>query len=97
MQALIGPPQAECHQSQRYRMYRGNHLVLETSQSMPNIPFGDHFTVEVRWDITQIAGGDPSQCRVQSQVSVPFSKATWWKKVTWLVLMSVHVSLERDC
>ncbi|DBA93644.1 TPA: hypothetical protein ACH3X3_013719 [Trebouxia sp. C0006] len=79
IKALIGPPQAECHQSQRYRMYRGNHLVLETSQSMPNIPFGDHFTVEVRWDITQV-GGDPSQCRVQSQVSVPFSKATWWKK-----------------
>ncbi|DBA65827.1 TPA: hypothetical protein ACH3X2_002859 [Trebouxia sp. C0005] len=79
IKALIGPPQAECHQSQRYRMYRGNHLVLETSQSMPNIPFGDHFTVEVRWDITQVAG-DPSQCRLQSQVSVPFSKATWWKK-----------------
>ncbi len=77
-------------------MYRGNHLVLDTSQSMPNIPFGDHFTVEVRWDITQV-GGDPSQCRVQSQVSVPFSKATWWKKVTWLVLMSVHVSLDCMC
>ena len=81
LQALIGPPQAECHQSQRYRMYKGNHLVLETSQTMPNIPFGDHFTVEVRWDVTQ-APGAASQCRVQSCVSVPFSKATWWKKVS---------------
>ncbi|KAL3156848.1 hypothetical protein ABBQ38_001117 [Trebouxia sp. C0009 RCD-2024] len=79
IKALIGPPQAECFQNQRYRMYRDNHLVLETSQTMPNIPFGDHFTVEVRWDITQ-APDAPSHCRVQSCVSVPFSKATWWKK-----------------
>ncbi|KAL3132628.1 hypothetical protein ABBQ32_009153 [Trebouxia sp. C0010 RCD-2024] len=79
IKALIGPPQAECFQNQRYRMYRDNHLVLETSQTMPNIPFGDHFTVEVRWDISQ-APGTPSHCRVQSCVSVPFSKATWWKK-----------------
>ena len=61
-------------------MYRDNHLVLETSQTMPNIPFGDHFTVEVRWDISQTPGS-PTQCRVQSCVTVPFSKATWWKKV----------------
>ena len=81
MQALIGPPQAECFQNQRYRMYRDNHLVLETSQTMPNIPFGDHFTVEVRWDVTQLPGAS-SQCRVQSCVSIPFSKATWWKKVS---------------
>lgn len=80
MQALIGPPQAECFQNQRYRMYRDNHLVLETSQTMPNIPFGDHFTVEVRWDVTQLPGVT-SQCRVQSCVFIPFSKATWWKKV----------------
>ena len=65
-------------------MYRGNHLVLETSQSMPNIPFGDHFTVEVRWDVTQVAGSPP-HCRLQSQVSVPFSKSTWWKKVSMFV------------
>ena len=67
-------------------MYRGNHLVLETSQSMPNIPFGDHFTVEVRWDVTQVTGspGSPPHCRLQSQVSVPFSKSTWWKKVSRL-------------
>lgn len=93
MQALIGPPKAECFQSQRYRMYRDNHLVLETSQTMPNIPFGDHFTVEVRWDITQLSGA-ASECRVQSCVSVPFSKATWWRKVSCLPLhLHRHVCL----
>ena len=92
MQALIGPPQAECFQNQRYRMYRGNHLVLETSQSMPNIPFGDHFTVEVRWDVTQLPGAS-SECRVQSCVSIPFSKATWWKKVSHPYLYHACVCL----
>ena len=85
LQAVIGPPQADCHQSQRYRMYKEHHLVLETSQTMSNIPFGDHFTVEVRWDVTQISAS-PSQCRVKSQVHVPFSKSTWWKKVHFIFI-----------
>lgn len=79
VKALIGPPQAECHQTQHYHMYRGPHLVLETSQMMPNIPFGDHFTVEARWDVRAV-DHNPSQCHVTTHVSVPFSKSTWWKK-----------------
>ena len=86
LQALIGPPQAECHQTQHYHMYKGPHLVLETSQMMPNIPFGDHFTVEARWDVKAVEGC-PSQCHVTTHVSVPFSKSTWWKKASCNVLM----------
>lgn len=28
----------------------GQHVVFESSQTMNDIPFGDHFTVESRWD-----------------------------------------------
>ena len=63
-------------------MYRGPHLVLETSQVMPNIPFGDHFTVEARWDVKAVEH-DSSQCHITTHVSVPFSKSTWWKKVSF--------------
>jgi hypothetical protein len=47
----ISPATAHCHQTQRYRLFaNGVHLVLESSQTMNDIPFGDHFTVESRWD-----------------------------------------------
>ena len=81
IQALIGPPQAECHQTQHYHMYRGPHLVLETSQMMPNIPFGDDFTVEARGDVKAVEH-DSSRCHITTHVSVPFSKSTWWRKVS---------------
>lgn len=95
IQALIGPPQAECHQTQHYHMYRGPLLVLETSQMMPNIPFGDHFTVEVRWDVRPV-DHHPAQCHVTTHVSVPFSKSTWWKKV-WHDATDAEVSSACAC
>ncbi len=30
----------------------GQHVVFESSQTMNDIPFGDHFTVESRWDFS---------------------------------------------
>ena len=30
----------------------GGHLVFESSQTMNDIPFGDHFRVESRWDFS---------------------------------------------
>ncbi len=38
----IGPPEARCHQTQRYCLYEGDQLVFETSQVIPEIPYGDH-------------------------------------------------------
>jgi hypothetical protein len=52
VKSRIGPPVTLCHQSQRYQMHQGHHLVFETTQVMPDIPYGDHFQVLARWDIT---------------------------------------------
>eukprot|EP00884_Botryococcus_braunii_P008439 jgi/Botrbrau1/17597/Bobra.0166s0036.1 len=82
VKAKLGPPQAHCLQIQRYRIFRGDHLVFETTQVMNDIPFGDHFSVETRWDITPVPL-DPSgtqRCQVQTYVAIPFSKGTIWKK-----------------
>ena len=62
----MGPSQAVCHQVQRVRMYKGDHLVFETSQVMDDIPYGDRFKVEARWDVTS-AGPDACQVRVCHQ------------------------------
>ena len=57
LQQVIGPSKCLCEQTQRLRLFQGDHLVLETSQIMSQIPYGDHFKVETRWDITPDQGG----------------------------------------
>lgn len=75
----IGPPQALCHQTQRFKVYSSQHLVFETSQVMSDIPYGDHFRVDQRWDVTP--GPDPGSCSLQVHIVVPFTKNTLWKRV----------------
>jgi hypothetical protein len=58
-------------------VYDGDHLVWETSQTMAGIPYGDCFSVEVRWDFTP-AGGPDGMC-VQVHIMVPFSKRCLFK------------------
>jgi hypothetical protein len=67
----MGPPEALCHQTQRYRACAGERLVFESSQVVPDIPYGEHFSVEARWDMEPAAGGG---CVLTARVRVPFSK-----------------------
>lgn len=65
---------AGCTQTQRYRVFHGGStLLFETSQTMADIPYGDYFTVETRWEVKAIHGGG---CHVKVYCSVPFSKST---------------------
>lgn len=43
VKAKIGPPTAQCHQTQRLRACAGGHLLFETSQVMSGIPYADCF------------------------------------------------------
>jgi hypothetical protein len=75
----IGPPQALCHQTQRFKVHSGQHLLFETSQVMSDIPYGDHFRVDQRWDVTP--GPENGTCTLGVHIAVPFTKSTMWKKV----------------
>ena len=75
----IGPPQALCHQTQRFRVYANQCLVFETSQVMNDIPYGDHFRVDQRWDVTP--GEEPGTCTLEVNIAVPFTKNTMWKRI----------------
>lgn len=74
----IGPSEALCHQTQRVGVYEGSHTVFETSQVMSDIPYGDHFKVETRWDIFPQKTGSGSTLIIH--IAVPFTKNTMWKK-----------------
>lgn len=75
----IGPSEALCHQTQRVRVYKNDHILFETSQVMSDIPYGDHFKVETRWDIFPDTRSSNSSI-LRIHIGVPFTKNTMWKK-----------------
>jgi hypothetical protein len=109
---FVGPKSTYCHESQRFRVYRNNHLVLETSQQMTDIPYGDYFRVEVRWDVERLFGRGRCHCFVRVSLDVSFLKKTIWRSKieqitfdeskeaynTWICLVrSHHVLLSLVC
>jgi len=51
----FGPKSTNCHQTQSYHMCAGGVLVIDTSQVMADIPYGDYFRVESRWEVAPAA------------------------------------------
>eukprot|EP01023_Acetabularia_acetabulum_P031871 TRINITY_DN2982_c1_g1_i1.p1 TRINITY_DN2982_c1_g1~~TRINITY_DN2982_c1_g1_i1.p1 ORF type:complete len:551 (-),score=59.77 TRINITY_DN2982_c1_g1_i1:659-2311(-) len=74
----IGPSEATCSQIQRARFYKDDYLIFETSQVMADIPYGDYFKVETRWDVQNVGHGE---CKVTVWCHVPFSKKTLVRKI----------------
>ena len=60
------------------------HIVFETSQTMNDIPYGDCFTVDQRWDIRvdrKAPDGVGPQVLIDIHLRVPFSRSCFFKKV----------------
>ncbi|TVU39070.1 hypothetical protein EJB05_12473, partial [Eragrostis curvula] len=64
-----------CQEVQKLHVYKNRHLVIQTSQSIGDAPYGDHFTVEGIWDLEQDSK-DQSSCFLRIYISVAFSKKT---------------------
>lgn len=75
----FGSKSTHCQEAQRFRVYRNSHLVVETSQQMNDIPYGDYFRVEGRWDVEKVSDGGISECVLRIYVNVAFSRKTFWK------------------
>ncbi|CAN8296007.1 unnamed protein product [Cochlearia groenlandica] len=68
-----------CQESQKFRMYRDSHLVIETSQEITDVPYGDYFTVEGVWDVKRDCRDSIEGCILDVYVNVAFIKRTVWK------------------
>lgn len=79
VKVYFGPKASNCQEVQRYRIYQNNHLIVETSQQMNDIPYGDYFRVEGRWDVVPVTNNVTPHCAVSVFVDVAFSKKTVWK------------------
>ncbi|GIL88424.1 hypothetical protein Vretimale_14984 [Volvox reticuliferus] len=78
-----GVSHTACFQSQRFCLYSDEHIVFESSQTMTDIPYGDCFTVDQRWDIKKDPESDPERPMVKFDlhVRVPFSNRCLFKSV----------------
>lgn len=45
VKSKMGPDKTLCVQTQRFVVYSGQRLLFQTSQTMNDIPYSDHFTV----------------------------------------------------
>ncbi|TKW34812.1 hypothetical protein SEVIR_2G330400v4 [Setaria viridis] len=71
----LGAKFGTCQEVQKLRVYKNRHLVIQTSQSIGDAPYGDHFTVEGIWDIEQDSL-DGNCCFLRIYLNVAFSKKT---------------------
>ncbi|KAL0812209.1 hypothetical protein Bca101_068652 [Brassica carinata] len=68
-----------CQESQKFRMYRDSHLVIETSQEITDVPYADYFTVEGVWDVKRDCKDSIEGSILDVYVNLAFSKRTVWK------------------
>ena len=54
-QAPFSPPETRVHETHRFCLYEcGKHLVVELSTVVDDVPMGDAFAMETRFDVVQI-------------------------------------------
>ncbi|XP_060673481.1 protein VASCULAR ASSOCIATED DEATH 1, chloroplastic isoform X2 [Ziziphus jujuba] len=75
----FGAKYGSCQETQKFRVYRNSHLVVETSQEVSDVPYADYFRVEAIWDVERDADESKECCFLQVYVNVAFSKRTVWK------------------
>jgi len=72
----LGPDRTRVQETQRYHLQRGR-LLVETIAMMLDIPYGESFRLEARWDVS--SASDPAYCRLVVSLGVHFVKKTWLK------------------
>ncbi|XP_058104305.1 protein VASCULAR ASSOCIATED DEATH 1, chloroplastic-like isoform X2 [Magnolia sinica] len=75
----FGAKFGHCQEVQKFRAYRNSHLVIETSQEINDVPYGDYFRVEGLWDVEQEGNEENCCCVLRVYVNVAFSRKTMWK------------------
>ncbi|KAM1140386.1 hypothetical protein ACFX19_041163 [Malus domestica] len=83
----FGAKFGSCQELQKFRVHRNSHLVIETSQEINDVPYGDYFRVEGFWDIERDPDVSKDCCNLKIYANVAFSKRTVWKGVPWTTLV----------
>ncbi|EGC31812.1 hypothetical protein DICPUDRAFT_99088 [Dictyostelium purpureum] len=71
----IGPDKTKIQETQRYHLTKTK-LIVETDTIMLDIPYGDHFRIEAKWEVIETSA---ETCRLSISLCVRFIKKTWFK------------------
>ncbi|KAI4364494.1 hypothetical protein MLD38_020576 [Melastoma candidum] len=72
----LGARCGSCQELQKFRVFKNSNLVIQTSQKISDVPYGDYFHVEGLWDVRR--DGDES-CSLSVYTRVVFVKKTMFK------------------
>ncbi|XP_011621202.1 protein VASCULAR ASSOCIATED DEATH 1, chloroplastic isoform X2 [Amborella trichopoda] len=75
----FGAKFANCQEVQKFRVYKDSHLVVETSQQMSDVPFGEHFRVEGLWDVQKGDNEESECCTLRVYVNVAFLRKVMFR------------------
>ncbi|XP_004308497.1 PREDICTED: protein VASCULAR ASSOCIATED DEATH 1, chloroplastic isoform X2 [Fragaria vesca subsp. vesca] len=75
----FGAKFGSCQELQKFRVHKNSHLVIETSQEINDVPYGDYFRVEGLWNVERDTDGSKECCNLKIYLNVAFSKRTVWK------------------
>ncbi|CAI9101246.1 OLC1v1038523C1 [Oldenlandia corymbosa var. corymbosa] len=75
----LGAKFGGCQEVQKYRICRNSHLMVETSQEINDVPYGDYFRVEGLWHVKRDDHGSKEGCLLSVYTNVNFSKKTIFK------------------
>ena len=82
--STFGPKETRCVQTQTYKLYPDDNLIIGYSQVQLDIPYGDYFSVESKWNCVPLfTEGDHKMngCEVTFHVHVLFEKYTYLQSV----------------
>ncbi|KHG10586.1 GRAM domain-containing 1A [Gossypium arboreum] len=63
-----------CQETQIFRIYRNSHLVIEISQEINNVPYGDYFIVEGLWSVERDTNAQREDCILRVYVNLAFTR-----------------------
>jgi len=85
------PKSTRCVELQRRALPCVNNFTLESSVQTPDVPLGDHFTIEIRYEVTGIPATPVDVVIKGETVSFPFTRSKLsitmevsWIKVPWI-------------
>eukprot|EP01083_Nonionella_stella_P224150 798147_1 len=74
------PAKTEVYETQRFRFYGSNRVVVDAAISTPNIKYGDYFLICQRYIFT-INDEDNNKTHMDCSISFKWVKKTWFEKI----------------
>ncbi|XP_019705250.1 protein VASCULAR ASSOCIATED DEATH 1, chloroplastic isoform X2 [Elaeis guineensis] len=74
----LGAKFGNCREVQKFCVYRNSRLMIEASQQVSDVPYGDYFQVKGIWDVEQ-SNNEENSCTLRVYSNVSFSKKTIFK------------------